>query len=248
MAVPAAGKVEPMDLRDALRSTGSARVFTDQPVSDDVVAAIVDDARFAPSGGNRQGWRVAVVADRQLRRRLAAEMQPVWDEYIRQGASGITPFSIDAVAVAGSATTPATPAPAPHSPNPLIDGIDSVPVVLAVAVDLARVSTLDSELDRVAIVGGASVYPFCWSILLAARARGLGGVMTTFLSRVEPTVGPLLGLPPNHALAATIFLGHPVHQPTRLSRRPVASFTTIDRFDGAPFSGPTGAPFSGPTG
>ena len=242
MAVPAAGKVEPMDLRDALRSTGSARVFTDQPVSDDVVAAIVDDARFAPSGGNRQGWRVAVVADRQLRRRLAAEMQPVWDEYIRQGASGITPFSVDTAPFERTARATPTPAhaPAPHSPNPLIDGIDSVPVVLAVAVDLARVSTLDSELDRVAIVGGASVYPFCWSILLAARARGLGGVMTTFLSRVEPTVGPLLGLPPNPALAATIFLGHPVHQPTRLSRRPVASFTTIDRFDGAPFSGPTG--------
>ena len=227
-----------MDLRDALRSTGSARVFTDQSVSDDTVAAILDDARFAPSGGNRQGWRVAVVADRHLRRRLAAEMQPVWDEYIRQSASGVTPFSVD-VAVAGGTVSP-PPTPAPHSPNPLIDGIDSVPVVLAVAVDLGRVSTLDSELERVAIVGGGSVYPFCWSILLAARARELGGVMTTFLSRVEPTVGPLLGLPPKHALAATIFLGHSVHQPTRLSRRPVASFATVDRFDGSPFSGPTG--------
>lgn len=232
-----------MDLRDALRSTGSARVFTDRSVSDETVAAILDDARFAPSGGNRQGWRVAVVADRQLRRRLAAEMQPVWDEYIRQSASGITPFSVDvdvAAVAAAEGTAPGSPTPAPHSANPLIDGIDSVPVVLAVAVDLTRVSTLDSELDRVAIAGGGSVYPFCWSILLAAHARGLGGVMTTFLSRVEPTVGPLLGLPPKHALAATIFLGHAVHQPTRLSRRPVASFATVDRFDGAPFSAPTG--------
>jgi hypothetical protein len=59
--------------------------------------------------------------------------------------------------------------------------------------------------------------------------------MTTFLSRQEPAAAPLLGLPPDHALAATIFLGHPVHQPTKLRRDPVNSFATIDRFDGDSF-------------
>jgi nitroreductase len=81
------------------------------------------------------------------------------------------------------------------------------------------------------------VYPFCWSLLLAARARGLGGVMTTFLSRVEAEAAPLLGLPTGHALAATIFLGVPEHQPTRLRRHSVDSFTTRDRFDGDAFKG-----------
>jgi hypothetical protein len=46
----------------------------------------------------------------------------------------------------------------------------------------------------------------------------------------------LLGLPADHALAATIFLGVPVHQNTKLTRRPVESFTTIDRFDGPPLT------------
>ncbi len=68
---------------------------------------------------------------------------------------------------------------------------------------------MDRDLDRIALTPGASVYPFCWSILLAARQRGLGGVMTTFLSRVEPAAAPELGLPDHHALAATIFLGVP---------------------------------------
>jgi nitroreductase len=108
--------------------------------------------------------------------------------------------------------------------------------VLAVAADLRKVAIMDGNVDhRPAVVGGASIYPFCWSILLSARAHGLGGVMTTFLSRAEPAAAPLLGLPPDHALAATIMLGHPVHQPTKLSRRPVDEFTTIDRFDGEPF-------------
>ncbi len=108
-------------------------------------------------------------------------------------------------------------------------------MVLAVAADLTQVAMMDKDLDRPTIVGGASIYPFCWSLLLAARARGLGGVLTTFLSRAEPDAAPLLGLPADWALCATIVIGHPVHQPTRLRRAEVAGFATRDRFDGAPF-------------
>jgi hypothetical protein len=45
----------------------------------------------------------------------------------------------------------------------------------------------------------------------------------------------MLGLPADHALVATIFLGTPTHQNTKLKRLPVNSFTTIDRFDGDSF-------------
>ena len=126
---------------------------------------------------------------------------------------------------------------APGRPNALLDEIDRVPVVLAVAADLTRIATMDAVLDRAPITGGGSIYPFCWNLLLSARAHGLGGVMTTFASRVEPAVGPALGLPAHHALAATIFLGVPHHQPTELRRRAVSEFTTLDRFDGRPVPG-----------
>ncbi len=62
------------------------------------------------------------------------------------------------------------------------------------------------------------------------------GVLTTFLSRAEADAAPILGLPTDHALVATIFLGYPVHQVTKLGRRPMTTFTTIDRFDGEAFS------------
>ena len=88
-----------------------------------------------------------------------------------------------------------------------------------------------------AITGGGSIYPFCWNLLLAARSRGLGGVMTTFLARAEPQAAPLLDLPANYAIASMIFIGHPVHQPTKLKRAAVESFTTVDGFDGTVFTG-----------
>jgi nitroreductase len=212
-----------MDLTEALRSTGSTRDFTDQPVDVATVAAILDDARFAPSGGNRQPWRVAVVQDLSIRRRLADLMTTVWHEYLGEGrqARG-APFAF-------GVSTGASPVAAP---NALLDDIERVPVVLVIAADLDKIALMDGDADRPPVTGGASVYPFCWSILLAARARGLGGVMTTFLSRAERDAASLVCLPAGHALAATIFLGYPIRLNTKLRREPVSVFATIDRFDG----------------
>jgi nitroreductase len=212
-----------VDLVEALRTTGAARKFTDQPVDDHLIIDILDDARFAPSGGNRQPWRVAVVKDLAIRRRVADLMTTVWQQYRGESEqSTLAPFAF-------GRSTNATPM---AEPNELLDNIERVPVVLALAADLKSIALMDAHLDRPPITGGGSIYPFCWSILLAARARGLAGVMTTFLSRAETEAAPIVGLPKDHALAATIFLGHPVHLNTKLSRAPVSGFATVDRFDG----------------
>jgi len=162
-----------------------------------------------------------------LRRELADLMQLVWDEYMGAVAVGATPY-------AWGRSIAAPPVP---TPNPLLADVEDVPVMLAVAADMNQIALMDGLLDRPALVGGASIYPFCWNIVLAARDRGLGGVVTTFLSRQEPAAAPLLGLPDGHALAATIFVGHVAHFPTKLRRRPVDTFATIDRFDGRALTG-----------
>ena len=52
-----------MEISEALKTTGSIRDYTDEQVSDEVLFDIIDTARFAPSGGNRQAWKVIVVKD-----------------------------------------------------------------------------------------------------------------------------------------------------------------------------------------
>ncbi len=216
-----------MDLTEALRSNPAIRDFTDQPVSDAELAELLDIARFAPSGGNRQPWHVAVIKDVALRRELAALCQPVWAEYMAIGMTGVAPFT-----VVGDQPVVEDPPPVP---NPVLDVLESIPVVLVVAADLGSIAMMDKDLGRATLTGGASVYPFVHSILLAARDRGLGGVLTTFLARAEPAARPLLGLPDTWAVAALVALGHPVHRATKLNRHPVASFATVDRFDGPAF-------------
>ncbi|MSX15751.1 MAG: hypothetical protein F2805_05480, partial [Actinobacteria bacterium] len=107
-----------MELRDGIRTTGAVRGFTEQDVDDDTVHAILDDARFAPSGGNRQPWRVAVVKDLAVRRSLGDAMKPVWDEYVAISATGKTPFTVvDAAPYELASITPG------NVPNDLLDKI-----------------------------------------------------------------------------------------------------------------------------
>ena len=202
-----------------------SRSFTDNVVNDATVHAILDDARFAPSGGNRQPWRVALVKDRPIRHQLAAAMKPVWNAYIALDQTRRAPFAV--VDGAGPLTT----APL-NVPFPMLDNIDAVPLVLVVAADLLCIATMDTDLARPTISGGGSICPFCWSILRSTRDRSLAGVMPTVATRVEPVTGPLLGMPAGHALCTTIFLGHAKKQDTRLRRNPVETFAAIDRFDG----------------
>lgn len=218
-----------MDMLKGLRTNPAVREFTNEPVSDDEVRGLLEVARFAPSGGNRQPWHVAVIKDRALRRQLADLCGPVWSEYLSISVTGATPF-------AATAPTPSVGGDLEPVPNPLLDAVESIPVVLVVAADLGAIAMMDKDLGRATLTGGASVYPFVHSILLAARAHGLGGVMTTFLARAEEAARPLLGLPDTWAVASMVCLGHPVRRARKLTRRPVGEFATVDRFDGAVFA------------
>src|SRR5439155_21469849 len=153
-----------MELYDVLRTTFAAREFTDDPLPDEVLFTILDRARFAPSGGNRQGWRVIVVRDSKTRQVLAELTAPAAKRYAAQLEAGENPWNpIDSTSV-DPGTIERTPAPA-RLTEPLIRAA----VVLVVCVDLKVVAATDQFLERVVVVGGASGYRFSWSILLAAR-------------------------------------------------------------------------------
>ena len=227
-----------MDLIDTLRTTGAVRDFEAEPVPDAVLYRILDNARFAPSGGNRQGWRVVVVQDRASRARLRDLYLEGWYPYLAQGAAGLVawaPVTDRAAERAAVARAPEHAAAAAAGPGGFAEHFDDVPVLLVLLADLRALAAVDRDLDRYTFVGGASIYPFAWNVLLAARAEGLAGVVTTMVVHREAEVKALLAIPDELAVAGVIALGRPVRQPTRLRRRPVEEFTTIDRFDGQPF-------------
>jgi len=227
-----------MDLVETLRSTGAARDFEPEPVPDDVVYRILDTARFAPNGGNRQAWRVVYVKDPETKARLRDLYLPPWYDYLAMGAAGLTPWApLNDPAAEQQAVAAAAQIAAQAEAHPgFAERFDKVPVVLVLLADLRRLVATDRDLGRYTLVAGASVYPFAWSVLLAAREHGLGGVMTTMHGRVEPDVKRLLHVPDHLAVAAVLALGRPTRQPHRLTRKAVEDFVTVDRADGEPFT------------
>lgn len=216
-----------MDLYDVMHTTFAARDFTDEPVPDRVIRRILDHARFAPSGGNRQGWKVIVVRDPATRAALGPLIRPTMQRYMAQVQAGEAPWNtINPTRLSPEEISRVEP------PQGLINKLTNAPVLLLVFVDLSVVASFDSQLDRIGVISGASVYPFVWNILLAARNEGLGGTLTTFAVGKEPEVQKLLGVPSHVAMAAMIPLGKPVKQLSRLKRKQVDEFAMSERWGG----------------
>ena len=195
-----------MEFLDVLHTTPTCRYYRPDPVPDDVLRRVLDGARWAPTGGNRQGVRFLVVRDAARRRRLKELYLPLWEQYAERSRD------------VSDVPRPRMLANADHMARHL----DEIPALIVVCARLADLLATDRHLDRLTIVGGASVYPAVQNVLLAARAEGLGTALTTLLCAVEPPVKELFGIPEGIATAALVALGWPERPfPQKLSRRPL---------------------------
>jgi nitroreductase len=205
-----------MDLTDAMRTAGSTRRHRTDPVPDHIIYRILDNARFAPSGGNRQPWKVILVQDPALRSALSQIYRKSWYEF----------------------HAPLFTAPGEQpQPEYYADHLHLVPLQLVVLVSVAGITTTNQAIDTSRVAGGAAIYPFVQNLVLGIRAEGLGTTMTTVLVPVEDEVKRLLRVPGGYHVAAHLGVGWPERPlPTRLSRHRVEDFATVNYFAGTAFS------------
>ena len=214
------------ELYEGLTTTRSIRRFTDEPVSDEDLAAIMFAASRAPNGSNRNAFRFVVLRDgpvaTEAKALLGDAFRKTWASMQRSGDyARIATFDLTTAAGRAGAAM-----------QQFVDRFESIPIVVLPC--LVRYRRPDPS-------EGASIYPACQNLLLAARARGLGGVLTMWHGTVEAQLRTLLGIPgpgepggSEHgiAIAATIPIGHPEgnHGPVR--RRPLADVVYEDRWEG----------------
>jgi nitroreductase len=217
------------ELYEAMRCAPSTRDFTDQPVPRELLERVFENARFAPSGGNRQGWRVIVITDADTRRRLRELYEQPWDDYmVKTGGRAALDAGEDSGLPAGRLRML-------RGADEFAHRFDQVPVHLLVCVDLETLAITDADLDRPSIVGGASIYPFVQNVLLSLRQEGLGAAFTTLLVPAEEQIRPLLEIPDGVVIAGHISVGYRADPwPKQLRRNPVQEFTFGDRY-GAPW-------------
>jgi nitroreductase len=197
-------------LLEGITTTRAIRRFLPDPVADEDLAAILFAASRAPSGSNRQPFRFLVLRDgpraREAKALLGEAFRREWATKRRLDGYG------------GDA--PDTPrARLERAMQHFVDHFEGIPVVVLPCLLRYRPPHPYE---------GNSIYPACQNLLLAARARGLGGVMTMWHVTVEAELRALLAVPEEAVLSATIPLGHPEggHGPVR--RRPLAEFVFDD--------------------
>ena len=207
-----------MELTDAMRTTGTCRYFSPDPVPDEVLRAAFDVARFGPQGGNRQPVRWIVVRDAATKQALADLYLPLWKAYFDGIASG--DVSVGAL--------PKTVTDADH----FAENLASVPAIVVACAEVAGLHPTDTELGRLSVVGGGSIYPTVQNLCLALRNLGVASAFTTLLCITEPAVRKLLSIPDDFITAGHIAIGYPAHGfPTRLTRSPVEEIVFAEAFD-----------------
>jgi nitroreductase len=202
------------ELYEGLTTTRAIRRFSAEPVSDEDLAAILFAATRAPSGSNRQPFRFLVLRDG------AGEAKALIGDAFRASWAAMSKGQYARLTVEADPTSAAYRAG--QAMQRFVDRFESIPVVVLPVFLPYRGTDITS---------GASIYPACQNLLLAARARGLGGVLTMWHGAIEGELKAMLGIPDEAVIAAVIPIGHPEgsHGPVR--RRPLAELVHEDRWD-----------------
>ncbi|MFN0090375.1 MAG: nitroreductase family protein [Acidimicrobiales bacterium] len=210
------------ELYDALMTTRAMRRFSDDPVSAEVVEAILAAAVQAPSGGNIQPYQFLVVTDPDKRAALGEIYLRSWLRYEPAVAKITPPAKTPEAARAQARNLAAT--------DHLARSLAAVPVLVLVLVPRISMAVTDDEGTMDVGPVHASVYPAVQNLALAARAYGLGTVLTTVYRVYEDEVRAVCAVPDRYEVAALLPLGRPTGRWGVARRRPAPSITSWNTF------------------
>ncbi len=173
-----------ISLFEAIRTQRAIRRFTTEAVTDDVISQILEAAIRAPSGTNKQPWYFLVIRDRETKARIGE-------------------FYLDGWTSVFGDLDPATMSQPARTGGELGRNMADVPVLILACMDRGEAGA------PAEITTGSSIYPAVQNLMLAARALGLGTVITTLHRHREDDLKRLLGIPAHVETAALIPVGYP---------------------------------------
>ena len=190
------------------------RLDLSRPVEREVLEECLRLAQQAPTSSFAQNWHFVVVTDPGTRAALGELWRPVARSYVQRRAA--------------AAAADARLARMRDNVRYLADHIHEVPVHVIPCVE----GRTDGKPAAAQASRWASIIPAAWSFMLAARARGLGSVWTTFHLRHEREAAELLGIPYERVMqAALIPVAYSIGTEFRAGpRRPLDTMVHWDRW------------------
>ena len=192
--------------RDAIEQRRSIRKFKSDPISDEIMNALLDAARLAPSGCNAQPWRFRIVRDMETKRQL---VQAAYDQ----------PFIADAPAVLVCCADIKSYLDGMVSGTEDLGRIgaveDRVVKIIVRAADTMKSVPLEQIGPRIALNVAIAVE----HIVLRALDFGLGSCWMRLLD--EQAVKGIFGWDENLHVVALLPLGYPDEAPAPRKRLPL---------------------------
>jgi nitroreductase len=220
-----------MELTDAMRTMHANRFYTPEDVPDEVFYDAIEVARFGPQGGNRQPVRFIIVRDPEKKKKLGEWYIQPWKEYFNAALEGMKTIEAQSGDEKATWIGYANAEKALMNADQFAEKFGEHPAIVVVCAAIGDTHPTDTDLGRLSIVGGASVYPTAQNFCLALRNQGVATSFTTLLCMFEPQVKELLDIPEEFATACHIVAGYPEKGfPKKLSRRPVEELAYVDTF------------------
>lgn len=197
-----------IDLFEAIHTQRAIRRFKPDPIPGELVYKLLDAAIRAPSASNRQPWNFLVITDNSTKQKIGEFYKKAWE--INFGTNQTNPDTLkSSIRI---------------SAQYLAEHIGEAPLLLLACIQTN--GTLGTTLR------GSSIYPAVQNLMLAARALGIGSVITTMHTRYEQEIKTLLEIPDNVETAALIPLGYPMSGEHfgENRRTPVENVTFKDRW------------------
>ena len=181
--MPVVHNLPPDELLTTTRAVRK-RLDFDRPVPEEVIRECLAVAQQAPTASNRQNWHFMVVTDAQEKMALAELYRRGWEQYTQSPAAPTNLQYDDPMRAAVQERVG-------DSAQYLADNLHRAPVIIIPCV----VGRTDSAPTLVQSAQWGSIMPAAWSLMLAARARGIGSVFTCIHLMYEEQAAGVLGIP-----------------------------------------------------
>lgn len=199
------------DIYEVMQTQRAVRRWTAEPVPDETIERIIRAATWAPSGSNMQPWGFLVIRDAALRERIA--------EAIRESFKAFSGRLPDPDTIEDP-----TQRRMIRGALNLFDNFAAAPVLIIPCLVAAQSPAPDG------LLAGSSIYPSIQNLMLAARAEGLGTVLTTPQDGIMDLLRSELGIPEEARPVAMIPMGWPDVNFGPVTRRPLAEFLHWERW------------------
>ena len=180
---------------EALFTQRAIRYWQDKPVPRDLLEKVIAAAAKAPSGSNTQPWVFVVVDDHEKRRQIGQALRSIFE----------ATEPLQNVIAAGEKSENKTERLMLKGARAFFSGLEKAPAMVIPCLYELSSPTQDPQ----SLLAGSSIYGAVQNLMLAARALGLGTVMTTVHGMLDAQLRDTLQLPSDAHPVALIPIGYP---------------------------------------